>query len=1350
MIKSLLCLVLPFFTLVLSAQDYNPFVSGATITPPVLVTGGSGIITFTFGNNGSSNLDIPGTMTITITLSGGVPNTADPLNSIGDAAANRFVWQFSGNTFTGTQSETVQSGYHGNITVDYRANTASTRDNPANGAKITINPGPYSASDKTTDNSTEVFTYTDCTKPSAPDIGTITQPTCITNTGSIELRGLPSQWTVTKYPGGETRTGTTPATIFSGLVPDIYYFTITIDGCISDPSRNVVIEDVPANPKPPVIQNIIQPGCGETTGSVVLGGLPSLGEWTVTTFPGGAVKTGNTTQTTIQDLPPATYYFTVSVNGCTSTRSADAKIDPALVIPPAPAGSITQPSCTIPTGSITFNNLPTGSWTLTIYPGGSTRNGSGAVYTLPSLPPDTYSFTVTTSDGCTSPRSTNFTIREAGNTEAPNIDNITQPSCTEQTGSVHLNRLPSEVTWTLTIYPAVINRTGSGTTYVWTGLAPGSYTFTVTPSGGCTSPASGNAVVEHAPAIPSAPVPGNATPPGCSSTTGSVALSGLPVSGTWTVTVYPDRREVRGTGSSAIITGLVPGTYTFDVTSAEGCRSEQSASIMIPQGADVPAAPGIVGIIQPTCSEPAGRVNLTGLPAGTWVLTRSPGNVITEGSGTTYTAQDLPGGTYTYTVSNSAGCTSEPSGAIRINEPPLIPVVPEQRIDCFLGTGFAIVTVTRPTGFLYEYRLDNGNFSDNRTFFGVSNGQHTITVRSGEGCTTTGQPFNVSCGCVNAPTVMAGNRSGSVCGITPVTVDRNTFGGSATAVTISSNGAGSITPTGVSISPFSFTYTPAAVDLGRTITITLTTNNPLGEPCSAATSTFTLDVNQITSAPVSGTVTQPSCNISTGTVVLNGLPSTGTWMLTRNPGNISITGSGPSFTVTGLESGSYTFTVTANGCISMPGGIISISPQPTVPAAPTSINIVHPTCAIATGSVTLGDLPAGSWSLTRYPGAIVTNGSGSTISIASLPPGTYNFTVSGTGGCTSGSSANIIINAQPVTPAAPQPGNITAPTCPDPRGRAVLTGLPLTGNWTIEVNPGGSRINGSGSTTTISNLSPGTYNFALTNDAGCTSALSGNVVIPAIPDSPVLVIRNPAPVCEPATVNISSPEVVSASSGNLTYTFWLNRDATVPFTTPERAGKGVYYVKVTNAAQCTDIESITVDVKKRPVATAGPDQELDYEFTTSINASEPDMGENGIWSLYSGAGLIAEPDNHSTRVTDLGSGENIFLWTVTNNVCPPSTDTLKIKVKDLTVPSLITPNNDGNNDYFYLRGIEASGPNELIIFDRRGVRVYYDRDYHNNWNGVDYNDRPLPDDTYYYVLNTGKGKPRSGFIVIRR
>lgn len=862
--KSILCLLLPFFTLAIPAQDYNPFVSGGEINPHPLEIGGTGTITFTLGNTGEKDLNLnltePGAMTVTITLSDGVPNTPDPLNSLGGTSDNHFTWQFTENTFKGTQSTPIQSKSSLYITIEYRATTASPQDNPANGAKIVIDPGPYAASDISSDNTAQVYTYTKCTPPPAPVIGTITQPTCTTSTGSVELTGLPSTpWTVTIYPGGRTISGNTQTTTIPGLSAGTYNFTVTSEGCISSLSKNAVINEAPAIPTAPVIQNIIQPGCGGTTGSVVLGGLPSTGEWTVTTYPGGSTKTGSTTQTTITDLAPGTYYFTVSLNGCTSDRSGDAIINPATAVPPAPSiASVTQPTCSIATGSVTFNNLPAGTWTLTIYPGGSTRTGSGPNYTLADLAPGTYSFTVTSSSGCTSDRSVNVTISAVSTTGAPNIESITQPTCSERTGAIHLNRLPSGVAWTLTLSPGNITRTGSGTSYVWTGLTAGTYNFTVTPSGGCTSPGSEDAVVEPAPAIPPAPVPGEATPPGCSSTTGSIVLNGLPVSGTWTVTVYPGGREVRGTGGSATIAGLVPGTYTFDVTSAEGCRSEQSSPAVIPQGAEVPAAPVIAGIVQPTCDVPTGSVTLTMLPSGTWVLTRSPGNLRIEGSGAAYTNQGVPEGTYTYIVTNSAGCSSAPSGSARIERPPIAPAAPEQRIDCSLGTGLAIVTVTRPTGLNYEYRLDNGDFSDNRTYFRVANGQHTITVRSGDGCTTTGQPFNVSCGCINAPTVMAGSRSGSVCGTTSITVERNTFGGSATAVTITSNGAGSVTPSSVTISPFSFTYTPAAADQGRTITITLTTNNPLGEPCSAATSTYMLDVNQVPSAPVSGTITQPS------------------------------------------------------------------------------------------------------------------------------------------------------------------------------------------------------------------------------------------------------------------------------------------------------------------------------------------------------------------------------------------------------------------------------------------------------------------------------------------------------------
>ena len=45
--------------------------------------------------------------------------------------------------------------------------------------------------------------------PSAPVIGTITQPTCITTTGSVDLSGLPASgsWTLTRIPGGTTYFG---------------------------------------------------------------------------------------------------------------------------------------------------------------------------------------------------------------------------------------------------------------------------------------------------------------------------------------------------------------------------------------------------------------------------------------------------------------------------------------------------------------------------------------------------------------------------------------------------------------------------------------------------------------------------------------------------------------------------------------------------------------------------------------------------------------------------------------------------------------------------------------------------------------------------------------------------------------------------------------------------------------------------------------------------------------------------------------------------------------------------------------------------------------------------------------
>ena len=91
------------------------------------------------------------------------------------------------------------------------------------------------------------------------------------------------------------------------------------------------------------------------------------------------------------------------------------------------------------------------------------------------------------------------------------------------------------------------------------------------------------------------------------------------------------------------------------------------------------------------------------------------------------------------------------------------------------------------------------------------------------------------------------------------------------------------------------------------------------------------------------------------------------------------------------------------------------------PTAPVVGAITQPTCTVATGSVVLSGLPAGNWTINR--GAIT--GTGATTTITGLATGTYSLTVTNAAGCMSPASANIAINAQPLTPSAPAIGLIT-------------------------------------------------------------------------------------------------------------------------------------------------------------------------------------------------------------------------------------------------------------------------------------------------------------------------------------
>lgn len=92
------------------------------------------------------------------------------------------------------------------------------------------------------------------------------------------------------------------------------------------------------------------------------------------------------------------------------------------------------------------------------------------------------------------------------------------------------------------------------------------------------------------------------------------------------------------------------------------------------------------------------------------------------------------------------------------------------------------------------------------------------------------------------------------------------------------------------------------------------------------------------------------------------------------------------------------------------------------------------------------------------------------------------------------------------------------------------------------------------------------------------------------------------------------------------------------------------------------------------------------------------------------------------------------------------------------VPQGFSPNADGINDFFNITGIERYPNSEVTIFNRWGDEVWISGDggYKNNptqgFSGLNKQNNPLPDATYYYVLkfNVDGMKNQSGFIQINR
>jgi len=213
---------------------------------------------------------------------------------------------------------------------------------------------------------------------------------------------------------------------------------------------------------------------------------------------------------------------------------------------------------------------------------------------------------------------------------------------------------------------------------------------------------------------------------------------------------------------------------------------------------------------------------------------------------------------------------------------------------------------------------------------------------------------------------------------------------------------------------------------------------------------------------------------------------------------------------------------------------------------------------------------------------------------------------------------------------------------------------------------------------------------------------------------------------------------------------------------------GEYTVTVTDTTNgCS--ASLTVEVVQdiTPEVISGGNAVLCVlDVATDLNSLLPGgYIEGGDWSDDDNSGglsgsmfdpSIVNLGDYTLTYTEPGDcGRIITVGVNVHDICvvlPCETES------DIEISKVVTPNNDGYNDFFEVSDVTSCGfTTQVQIFNRWGQIIFQSENYQNNWTGSNANGgmtigsgHKLPAGTYYYVVNIiGSGyTPRTGYIYL--
>ncbi len=163
-------------------------------------------------------------------------------------------------------------------------------------------------------------------------------------------------------------------------------------------------------------------------------------------------------------------------------------------------------------------------------------------------------------------------------------------------------------------------------------------------------------------------------------------------------------------------------------------------------------------------------------------------------------------------------------------------------------------------------------------------------------------------------------------------------------------------------------------------------------------------------------------------------------------------------------------------------------------------------------------------------------------------------------------------------------------------------------------------------------------------------------------------------------------------------------------------------------------------------------------YNTSVSLSAKVYPGVGTYSYQWSPVNLVTGDNLSTIETvDLTEDTEFEVLATDLETGCTAVDTIFIIIektvdKVINIRNGISPNGDGNNDIWYIEGIEKFTDNDVVIFNRWGDVIVKLKNYDNTnvyWDGLNSKGNHVPDGTYYYIIDIKGIKSFSGWIQVR-